>query len=382
MMHSGASHSCHICRGDLQPLAGFSTLIQVTSDCRPWRTGGALAVCSQCGVVQKPTTAAWLKEADKIYAEYAIYTQGGGAEQATFGGDDGTAIARSRKIVAWLEAAGQLPAKGKLLDIGCGNGGFLKVFSRQYPDWEMAGLELNDRNKTAVEAIPGVTQLHVGPLSTLSERFDVIVLIHALEHIPDPIRYLAGLTRLLNPGGRLLIEVPDLNASPFDILIADHATHFSATTLRAVVEAAGFGLHSLQSGFVPKELSLLAEYAPDAVPQSMTTDAAAGDRDTALAHLSWLHALVDRSSQVAGDFAIFGTSISATWMAASMGREVSFFIDEDRNRIGGRHLGRPIYHPAEMPAVRHVLLPLRTDIATGIVKRLAHLDCEFIWPAE
>jgi 2-polyprenyl-3-methyl-5-hydroxy-6-metoxy-1,4-benzoquinol methylase len=377
-MMSITSYPCHICSGALLPLSDFSTLVQVTSDCRPWRSGGTLAACAQCGTVQKPTTTAWLQEADEIYAEYAIYNQGGGAEQATFDSNSGAATARSKKIVAWLNAAGQLPDGGKLLDIGCGNGAFLSAFSQQYPDWQLTGLELNDRNRAVVEAIPGVTQLHVGPLSALNERFDLIVLIHALEHIPEPVRYVAALTERLNPGGRLLIEVPDLDSSPFDILIADHATHFTARTLQHVVEAAGFAPLILQSGFVPKELSLLAVHAPDAASPPVANDPSGKDRDTAVAHLSWLQSLVDHSQQVQGDFSIFGTSISATWMAASMDRQADFFIDEDYNRVGGSHMGRPIYHPANMPPTPTVLLPLRADIAQEIAKRFAQLECQFV----
>ncbi|RXZ33724.1 class I SAM-dependent methyltransferase [Oxalobacteraceae bacterium CAVE-383] len=377
-MKSIAPYPCHICSGALLPLSDFSTLVQVTSDCRPWRGGGALAVCTKCDTVQKPTTASWLKEADEIYAEYAIYNQGGGAEQATFDLNSGAATARSEKIVEWLNAAGQLPAGGKLLDIGCGNGAFLRAFSQQYPDWQLTGLELNDRNRAAVEAIPGVTQLHVGPLSALNERFDLIVLIHALEHIPEPVRYVAALTEHLNPGGRLLIEVPDLDNSPFDILIADHATHFTAGTLQRVVEAAGFAPLTLQRGFVPKELSLLAVRAADAASSLVASDLPGKNRDTAAAHLSWLHSLVQRSQQVQGDFSIFGTSISATWMAASMDRQADFFIDEDYNRVGGSHMGRPIYHPTAMPSTPTVLVPLRADIAQEIAKRYAQLECDFV----
>lgn len=309
-----------------------------------------------------------------------MYDQGGGAEQATFDGNDGAATARSLKIVAWLKSATQLPLNGKLLDIGCGNGAFLRAFAEKHPGWELTGLELSDRNKIVVEAIAGVKRLHVGSLESLHERFDLIVLIHALEHIPDPIHYLSELVSLLNPGGMLLIEVPDLNSSPFDILIADHATHFSAASLRHVVASARFKVHSLQNGFVAKELSLLATPAPGVESTQRDTDAITADGDTAAAHLAWLQVLVERAAQAKGDVAIFGTSISATWLAASMNREVKFFLDEDHHRAGGRHLGRPIYHPADMPAVKNVLLPLRTDIATSIAARLAHLDCEFILP--
>jgi len=368
----------------LQPLDGFETLVQVTSDCRPWRTGGTLAVCSRCGAVQKPATPAWLQEANEIYAHYDIYSQGGGAEQTAFDAG-GASAARSSKIVEWLRVAGELPATGTMLDIGCGNGAFLRAFSQCYPDWELAGLELSDRNRKTIEAIPGVTQLHIGTLAEVDQHFDLIVLIHALEHIPDPVAYLRSLTGHLNPGGRLLIEVPDLTSSPFDILIADHTTHFTAAVLPRVITAAGFTVQSLESGFIPKELSLLAQYCGDLTEAKIVTDQQTCDKDSdggnnAAAHIAWLQSLVAQARAEKQDCGIFGTSISATWLAASLGDQVRFFIDEDTNRIGRSHMGRPIFSPADTPKGSTILVPLRADIARAVARRFNQLECQFVLP--
>lgn len=96
-----------------------------------------------------------------------------------------------------------------------------------------------------VESIPGVIKLHTGPLEQLSERFDLIVMIHALEHIPGPRESLVKLGDLLKPTGSLLIEVPDLESSPFVTLITDHCTHFSKNTLSWAVESAGHQVSNL-----------------------------------------------------------------------------------------------------------------------------------------
>ncbi|MBB3212990.1 SAM-dependent methyltransferase [Herbaspirillum sp. Sphag1AN] len=382
--NNSSSHHCHICDGVLQSLNGFQTLVQVTSDCRPWRTGGRLAVCSSCGAVQKPATPAWMEEANEIYAHYDIYSQGGGAEQTAFDAG-GASAARSSKIVEWLAIAGKLPSIGKMLDIGCGNGAFLRAFSQSYPGWELAGLELSDRNRTTIEAIPGVTQLHIGALTEVNQKFDLIVLIHALEHIPDPVAYLRSLTGHLNPGGRLLIEVPDLTSSPFDILIADHTTHFTAAVLPRVINAAGFTVQSLESGFIPKELSLLAQFCGDLAKDKITDNLQTSDFDAdggkkAAAHIAWLQALYAQASAEKNDCGIFGTSISATWLAASLGDQVRFFIDEDANRIGRSHMGRPIFSPADTPQGSTLLVPLRADIAQAIARRFDQLECRFVLP--
>jgi len=82
-----------------------------------------------------------------------------------------------------------------------------------------------------------------------------------------------------------------------------------------------------------------------------------------------------------GTVGIFGTSIAATWLAASLGDKVTFFVDEDRNRVGLSHLSRPIYNPAHAPKGSHIVVPMRTDIAVAIAKRFEELTCKFVLPS-
>ena len=74
----------------------------------------------------------------------------------------------------------------------------------------------------------------------------MVVLIHCIEHIPEPVTYLAEARRYIEPGGRLLIQVPDAELNPFDLVVADHASHFVKATIAAVVEAAGYELIGLR----------------------------------------------------------------------------------------------------------------------------------------
>jgi len=364
--------ACHLCGGRLQEVAAYPIAEQVTSDCRPWRGENRLACCSACGVVQKPVSNAWLEEIRDIYAAYAVYEQGGGAEQASFDAATGGAMARSQRIVAWLDKQGRLPETGALLDIGCGNGAFLQAYGRSNPGWRMTGLELDARNKACVESIPGVTHLHVGPIESLDQKFDLIVMIHALEHIPNPVAFLRSLWGRLNPEGRLLIQVPDLSASPFDLLIADHCSHFSAAALDRVVRSAGYKVGRLDATCVAKELTLLAEPAgteiPTGKPMSVSSD---DDACSAERHAEWMHQVLRQGHQVSARVGIFGTSISGTWLASALGDRVHFFVDEDPNRIGRTHLGKPIFSPAQAPGDMDILMPMRPEVATVIAARLA-----------
>lgn len=346
-------------------------------------------MCQDCGAVQKPVDKEWLQETDRIYAGYQIYGQSAGAEQSTFDQSTGMSESRSQKIVQWLASNYTLLKTGKLLDVGCGNGAFLKAFGTHYPGWQMNGLELDDRNRRVIEMIPGVDSLHVGRVESLKKLFDLIVLIHSLEHIPNPICFFKSITKRLNPGGLLLIEVPNLETSPFDILIADHCTHFTENILKWVVESSGLQTVTITSDFVPKELSLLSkchEYNGSQnveihkEKQIIRKHSNENGAKLAKSNIAWLQDLLQKGKEIEGEVGIFGTSISATWLAASLGDKVSFFVDEDERRVGRTHLNRPILNPHAVPPNSNILLPMRSDIALAIANRLEKINSKFIIP--
>ena len=103
-----------------------------------------------------------------------------------------------------------LPAGGgRLLDVGCGNGGFL-MLARQ-AGWQVEGLDF-DAGAVQVARARGL-EVHHGGIEMLGERsacYDVITLCHVIEHVHDPITTLRRLHALLKPGGVLWLDTPNL----------------------------------------------------------------------------------------------------------------------------------------------------------------------------
>lgn len=362
--------SCAICSEEVKDYPNFFNYKRVTSDAKPWPSGGALGVCRQCGVVQKRVDQKWLKEISEIYSDYDVYYQSEGQEQVVF--DIGSSLPRKRSSVLldFIKSSGaNISQHGKILDYGCANGEFLSVFSKKYPAYSLSGFDLSRKYENALQKLPKFERLYQeGELP--SHAFDVISLIHTLEHLVTPIETLKSIQHALKTGGVLFIQVPNLVRSPFDLVIADHLLHFSPETLSDVLSRAGFEIIALSTDAVYKEISVLA--VPAMTSQTIKEDFHQAQKCLEQ-HMKFLDAVLEGSQQLAerSSFGIFGTSISGTWLYSYYSQRVSFFVDEDATRIHRHHFGLPIYAPQALPSSEPVYVPLMEASARSVIERCA-----------
>ena len=92
----------------------------------------------------------------------------------------------------------------KLLDFGCGAGGFL-MMAKDYAS-KVAGVEKQDAlralfNEKNLDIFDNPDEIH--------DKFDVITMFHVLEHLPDPKSVIKELLNKLKDDGKLIIEVPN-----------------------------------------------------------------------------------------------------------------------------------------------------------------------------
>jgi SAM-dependent methyltransferase len=364
-------HQCHVCDElPLDAVADYAKFSRVTSDSKPWPKGGRLFVCPFCACVQKTVDAEWESEVGRIYDSYSIYHQSEGTEQSVFDQVSGAVSSRSAHLLQRLRSQVELPDTGRLLDVGCGNGAFLRAFSLALPHWSLRGTELNTRYQQEIESIPGVEALHVGGPAEVPGCFDLIALVHVLEHVPEPRKLLAELWDKLEFGGVLVLQVPAFLCNPFDLLIADHITHFSKCTILRPVRAAGYEVVIVTDDWIPKELTVVARKGSR--PASSGRSPSESALQPLLSRLQWLSAAVTMATGLAASsrLGLFGTSIAATWLFDELGGRVDFFVDEDANRAGRAYMDRPVYLPNDVPAGSQVFVALPPGFAELVKARL------------
>jgi SAM-dependent methyltransferase len=103
------------------------------------------------------------------------------------------------------------PVRGRLLDAGCGTGGFMAFLGSRRPDLETVGLEWNESAARRASEKSGSRVVHgsVNLAPFASGSFDAIISADVLCHeAVQPIEALAEFFRLLRPGGLLVINMP------------------------------------------------------------------------------------------------------------------------------------------------------------------------------
>jgi SAM-dependent methyltransferase len=150
-------------------------------------------------------------------------------------------VGRRRIVSALIERFAPAKRPLEILEVGCGTGSnieMLQHFGR------VDAIEPDDDARAFSEKRTGLTikggYLPDGvPLD--DGRYDLIVLLDVLEHIPDDRAALAALRSKLAPGGRLLLAVPAMPSlwSGHDVA-HHHQRRYTRATLDAVVAAAGY----------------------------------------------------------------------------------------------------------------------------------------------
>ena len=370
------NHACCLCEHEtLIEISAFATLHRVTSDVRPWEAGGELAVCGRCGTVQKPRTDKWHAEIANTYETYDLYHQSGGEDHPVFDQTSGLAAGRSTCLIRNLVQEVSLGKHGRILDVGCGKGGFLSAFQSCRPGWQLEGFDQQEAGGQALESIPGIAAYHSDSVEGIPGTFDLIVLNHVLEHVPEPTTFLVEIGRKLGPAGRLVVQVPNIDRNPYDLVVVDHCIHFGTGSLRQLVSQAGFAIDVFSENWLPKELTLVARPVPGGERIDLPDEyaSAASRAEHIRATVDWLHdTAADASACAQGDngFGIFGTSIAALWLDAQTDGVAQYFCDEDPARHGRTLKGRPIVNPGKLEPPKTVYMPLAPEIAQAIAARL------------
>ncbi|MDP2848325.1 MAG: class I SAM-dependent methyltransferase [Humidesulfovibrio sp.] len=141
---------------------------------------------------------------------------------------------RSQDNVAAAEViARHSKPQARVLEIGSNQGDILALVKELLPQASILGVDPAAHDKLPV---PTVRAFFTPEL--FSSRFDTVILKQVLEHFADPRPMLAGARAVLEDGGLLYLDVPNLERilkGRTDAFLLEHAAYYSLATLRATL---------------------------------------------------------------------------------------------------------------------------------------------------
>ena len=146
---------------------------------------------------------------------------------------------------SWFTETGVVP-ESRILDVGCGGGGLLALLN------EAGFRRVEGCDPFIAEGIvlAGGARIHKKTMAEMAGPYDLVMMHHSLEHMPDTYEALQESVRLLTPGGWCLVRIPISSSVAWRTYRTDwvqldpprHLVVHSVASLSLVAHRVGFRL--------------------------------------------------------------------------------------------------------------------------------------------
>ena len=190
-------------------------------------------ICTRCGAVfQSPRMG---QEELKAFYQEGYRTLYQKSEQPT---KKDLVMQEERAVRTLAMIQNDIPGLQRHLDIGSSSGALLIEIQKAY-GCESVGIEPGDAYRAYSMGRGLEVYAKQSALPEQTAPFDLVSMMHVLEHIPDPVETLQNLLQShMTPGAYLVLEVPNL--IEHEALELAHPLAFTPATLRETVRQSGF----------------------------------------------------------------------------------------------------------------------------------------------
>ncbi|MGE3270130.1 MAG: class I SAM-dependent methyltransferase [Chloroflexota bacterium] len=254
--------ACAICDSDARRVVYEST-IDLTGvqagQIDPYSAHYRIVQCQRCGLVY----------ASPIFDEAEVETLYTGSPHTNVADGEDVNIRRTMELY-YQAARPWLPGRQRILDIGCDTGSLLDI-ARQDGFRKLYGIEPRPVSAAIARKVPGATisDAFYERQEYPPEHFDLVSLVHVVDHLVHPTHLLDKAWQHLRPGGVILAVVHNSQSvlarvlgerfPPYNLY---HHYYFSPRTLRLLFQRSGFEVLEVRSTLNCYSVGTFAEKLP------------------------------------------------------------------------------------------------------------------------
>lgn len=378
--------SCRVCGTSIAEPTYRAAAPALTSIMTTLESETLVHVCPGCSHAQCPD----MPEIETFYdTEYRISLEADDHDQLFGVGPDGQPLFRTDHQAAISLRMLDLAPGALILDYGAAKSDTLRKMMGLRPDIVPHVFDVSSDYAIAWD---GWVLLDHQATYRIDEhwrgRFDAVTSYFAIEHVADPMAFLAQIRALLQPGGQLLLALPDVHGNPGDMIVVDHLNHFTNPSIRYALEASGFTVDAVNVSDFPGAFFIKATACEGSLAEPVAGVAEAMERNAEICHF-WerAHGLIAQAGErMAGQrCAIYGAGFYGSWIARQVSdkMEIVAFLDQNPNLQGSRFLGVPVVNPAALDdSIRTIFIGLNPRKARAIIDSMPLFqgrDLDFVW---
>ena len=198
------------------------------------------------------------------------------------------------------------------------------------------------------------------------EKYDVITLVHVLEHVLEPVKLIETLLNMLNDDGIIVINIPNIYKNPYDLFVIDHLHHFSENSLNYLHKR----INNIKLTFYYLiENQILLEIKKNNYKYIETNNII--NINNKIDYLiNFINKKISRIDSLAEPYYIFGTSIASQFITHNTSGKIIKYIDENPNKLGKKFNKIEVIDLIKANKEKKLCFPLGKEYSINIYNRL------------
>ena len=313
------------------------------------KSSGAIGQCGSCQVLFQVVDTDDVERIEQQFEDESYAESPQTSQTITAQGFDGpvTRSCLQAQLIGGL-VPGEQPS---ILDVGCFDGELLVELDRLFPGADLHGFDRYEHVRRFFPSRPNF-RFWSPDLEAVQGQFDLVSVSHTMMYERDNGRLMGQLKRLLKPGGALFVQMPDVDASPWYLLMADQYYYYTPAILAHTLRRFGFSFSSLETEWFPREIVGAARLGAATEPRLREGGQLHRYIEALDKKAAQLQALVDAPA-----VGVLGTTGAAAFVDSVCGDNVAYFVDENSSRVGTRFRNKLVSHPQTLQDSDVIVIP-------------------------